>query len=104
MHSKLDELLNLDSMLIQVKQEVTLTWYQFGKALGVNENVLDKCLQHPGPPKESLIEVCDNWLRNHTGQPAWSEIAEALRQIGYQQLADNIDNVYNTGMKNLIDT
>ena len=82
-------------MLIQLKSEVTLSWYQFGKALGVDINVLDKCLQHP--PEESIIEVCDNWLRNHTGQPTWMEVAEALRHINFQQLAFDIESVYETG-------
>ena len=91
----LDGSLNLDSLLIQLKSEVTLSWYQFGKALGVDNKFLDKCLQHP--PEESLIEVCDNWLRNHTGQPTWREVAEALRQIDCQKLAFDIESVYDKG-------
>lgn len=77
MFDPVDLSLNLDSILIQLKSEDSLCWYKFGKALGVENEVLDKCLQHP--PEESIIEVCDNWLRNHTGQPTWREVAEALK-------------------------
>ena len=58
---------------------------------------MEKCSQHP--PEESIIEVCDNWLRNHTGQPTWREIAEALRLINFQRLAFDIENVYESGKK-----
>ena len=74
---------------------MTPEWYQFGKAIGVSDEVLNKCLQYP--PDESVIEVCDNWLRNHSGKPSWREVAEALRQINCQQLAFDIENSYNTG-------
>ena len=95
----LDESLNLDSLLIQIKPEVTPNWYQFGKAIGVDEKVLDRCI--PYPPEESLVEVCDNWLRNHSGKPTWREVAEALGEINCQQLAFDIKKVYETGKKTI---
>ena len=56
---------------------------------------MDKSIKYP--PEESIIEVLDNWLRNHAGQPTWREVAEALREIGLHQLAFNIEKVYDTG-------
>lgn len=91
-----DDSLNLDFLLMQIKREITQHWYQFGKALGVESKVLEKCSQHP--PEESIVEVCDHWLRNHTGKPTWREVAEALRQIKFQSLAFDIENVYKTGI------
>ena len=85
----------MDSLLIQLRSEVTPKWYQFGEAMGVGKEVLDKCIKYPS--EESLIEVLDNWLRNHAGQPTWREVAEALKGIGLQQLAFDIEKVYNTG-------
>ena len=57
--------------------------------------MLEACLQYPA--EESIVEVCDNWLRNHIGQPTWREVAEALRQIDFQQLANETEIVYETG-------
>ena len=44
------------------------------------------------------MEVLDNWLRNHEGQPTWTEVADALDKIGLQHLATDIKNVYITGV------
>ena len=93
----IDSILTLDNLLIQIKSEVTPKWHQFGKAMRVDDKVLNKCLQYA--QEESIIEVCDKWLRNHSGKPTWREVAEALRQIGYGQLANDIENAYNTGNK-----
>ena len=73
-------------------------WYQFGEAIGVRKEVLEKCVKYP--PEESIIEILDNWLRNHAGQPTWREVAEALRVINLQQLAFDIEKVYDTGDHN----
>ena len=81
--------------MIQLRSEVTPKWYQFGKAIGVEKEVLDKCMKYP--PEESIVEILDNWLRNHAGQPTWNEVAETLRKIGLQQLAFDIEKVYDTG-------
>lgn len=81
--------LNLDNLLIQIKVDITSCWYQFGQALRVDTAVLEACLHYP--PEESIVEVCDNWLRNHMGQPTWREVAEALRQIHCQQLANEVE-------------
>ena len=93
-----DKILNLDSLLVQVKAEVTSQWYQLGEALGVNKATLEKCSQYP--PEESIVEILDNWLRNHLGQPTWREVAETLKTIGFQQLGCDIENVYKTGITN----
>jgi hypothetical protein len=85
----------LDSLLIQLQPEVNENWYQFGEALGIEKNILDKYVSYPSD--QNIIEVCDYWLRNHTGQPSWNEVAAALKQIGFQQLGYDIERVYETG-------
>lgn len=95
-----DNLLNLDSLLIQVKAEVTPQWYQLGEALGIEKNKLEKCTQYP--PEESIVEVLDSWLRNHPGQPTWREFAETLKMIGLLQLGCDIEKVYETGRSKII--
>ena len=100
--SSADDSLNLDSLLIQVQPEVTCKWYHFGQALGVDNKILDACL--PYPPEQNIIEVCDNWLRNHTGKPSWQEVAEALKRTGIQRLALDIEKVYETGIYRFINS
>ena len=93
----IDKLLNLDTLLIQLKAEVTPKWYQFGEAVGMDKKTLNKYWEYPD--SQCIIEVLDFWLRNHTGQPTWREVAEILRGIqGLTQLAFDIDRVYETGI------
>ena len=91
-----DDSLNLDTLLIQVRGAVTPHWYQLGQALEVSKDVLDKCSNYP--PEESIVEVLDQWLRNFPGRPTWRDVANALRRIGLQQLANDIEMVYETGI------
>ena len=74
---------------------VTPRWYQLGKALEVNKDVLDRCTNYH--PEESIVEILDHWLRNFPGHPTWRDVANALRKIDLQQLADDIEMVYETG-------
>ena len=46
------------------------------------------------------MEVLDQWLRNFPGRPTWRDVANALRKIGLQQLANDIEMVYETGKNN----
>jgi hypothetical protein len=96
----LENALNLDSLLIQLQPEVNEKWYQFGEAMGIEKSVLDKYVSYP--PNQNIIEVCDYWLRNHTGQPSWNEVAAALKEIGFQQLGYDIERVYETGTLTVI--
>ena len=91
-----DRSLDLDSLLIQLKPAVTDQWYQFGEAIGVKKDLLDKCAQYS--PEENMVEILDNWLRNHEGQPTWKEVADGLDKIGLCSLAADIRNVYKTGV------
>ena len=92
--------LNLDTLLIQVRGAVTPHWYQLGQALDVSKDVLDRCSNYP--PEESIVEVLDQWLRNFPGRPTWRDVANALRKIDLQQLANDIEMVYVTGSITII--
>lgn len=91
----IDNCLDLDSLLIQLRPAVTEKWYQFGNAIGVKKELLNKYIQYP--PDECLIEVLDNWLRNHAGRPMWKEVAEALDKINLKNLAFDLRRAYETG-------
>ena len=90
-----DNALNLDSLLIQLQDKVTQDWHQFGEALGIENEVLYRCLNSPS--EQSIIEILDHWLRRDVEQRSWMEIARALRQINYCQLAEDIENIDRTG-------
>ena len=85
----------MDTLLIQLKSEVTTRWYSFGEAIGLKKEELEKFTTYT--PEQSIIEMLDYWLRNHIGQPRWKEIAGALRQLGLQHKALEIEQIYVTG-------
>ena len=91
-----DTSLNLDSLLIQLQDRVTEKWHQFGAALGVEKEILDRCLKYP--PEQSIVEMLDHWLRNYDCKKrSWKEVARALRQIGHHQLAKETESIDQTG-------
>ena len=90
--------INLNSLLIQLRSHVTPMWKELGLVIGIVEEVLDRYSSYP--PEECLVEVLDYWLRKyHTtkNKLTWRDVAEAVKEIGLHQLAENILNVYQTG-------
>ena len=47
------------------------------------------------------MEVLDQWLGNFPGRPTWRDVCNALRRTGFQQLANDIEMVYETGKNNI---
>jgi hypothetical protein len=74
------------------QNEVRMT-HQFGVALGVEKEVLDRCLNYP--PEQSIVEILDHWLMSKEWN--WRDVARALRQIEHHQLAKEIENIDKTG-------
>ena len=75
----------LDNLLIQVRTQVTPKWYQFGLALGVDKEVLNK--YSTCPQEESIVELADYWLRNSPTKPTWRDVHEALKKTGFDSLS-----------------
>ena len=92
-HIHIDKYLNLDTLLIQVRYQVTPLWHEFGVAAGVPIDMLNKCLNCT--PEESIVEVLDYWLRQ--GEKTWRDVASVLNEIHLQDLAKKILKVYDTG-------
>ena len=90
-------MLTLDNLLVQLRPEVSSCWYQFGLAIHVEKETLDAIAKNCSP-KECIVEMLDFWLRNHTGQPTWGEIVNALKAIDLTKLALDIERVYKTGI------
>ena len=90
---------NLDNLLIQLKPYVTPKWYEFGEAVGIEKEVLDKFAEQCSP-EDCIIEMLDYWLRQCKQQPTWNDVANILKIINLQQLAVGIESVYKTGNNN----
>jgi hypothetical protein len=79
--------------MIRLQDKVTEKWYQFGVALGVEKEVLDRYLNYP--PEQSIVEILDHWLR--IKERNWRDVAKALRQFEHHQLAKEIESIDKTG-------
>ena len=90
-----DKSLNLDSLLIQLRVQVTPKWHQFGTAIGMPEDLLQQYSSYPAD--EQLIEVLNYWLNNRQNR-TWRDVAKVLRDIELSDLAEGIMNVYETGI------
>ena len=98
-----DITLDLDSLLIRLKDKVTEKWHQFGEALGVEKEALDRCLKYP--PEQSIMEVLDHWLRScDCEKRSWRDVVRALRQTEHHQLAKEIESINKTGRNSAIIT
>ena len=86
---------NLDLLLILLKEELTPRWYEFGLVVRVPKDVMDSYLGYPSD--QCLIELLDYWLRHHPGQVTWSEVAQALREVKLYQLAKKALEISTTG-------
>ena len=86
---------NLDFLLLLLKEELTPRWYEFGSVVGVPKDILDGYLGYPSD--QCLIELLDYWLRHHPGQLTWREVAQALREIKLYQLAEKALQISKTG-------
>ena len=88
----LDETLNLDSLLLKLRDKVKAEWYQFGEAIGVPKEYLEKL---EGLSEEGcLVKLLEFWLSYHPDRPTWKELADALEYIRDYQLANNLKKVY----------
>ena len=93
---------DLDTLLIHLRAHVTSKWQQFGLAVGLSEELLEKYNGYP--PEECIVEVMDIWLRDHpltTDKPTWSDVVKALREIELHELADILLNKYKNGMETI---
>ena len=79
--------MNLDSLLVRIRTQVTPNWYEFGLAVGVAEEVLNSYSGYP--PEECIVEMLDHWLRNNDAKSTWNDVADGLRKIGLHELAES---------------
>ena len=87
---------NLDTLLILIKAQVTPIWRKFGDAVKIDKNVLDSFAKNCSS-EDCTVETLDYWLRNCTKRPTWSDVAQALNAIGLPQLEFEINKISTTG-------
>ena len=79
---------SLDSLLILLKDDLFLRWYDFGLVVGVPKELMDSYSGHS--PDQCLTEILDYWLRHHDSQVMWTEVAHALKAVELNQLAEKV--------------
>ena len=79
---------DLDNVLIQIRDEVTPHWHRLGEIVGVPREVLDKCSGYQ--PEQCLVEVVDYWLLRSGEQITWKDVAQAVREIKLEEPAEKV--------------
>ena len=90
---------SLDKLLLLLREQVSPKWREFGDALGISEMVLDS-ISSACSPENYFVDLLDYWLKYCDGKPTWSDVANVLYNIDLHELAQDIENVYESG-KNL---
>ena len=78
----------MDNLLIQLRDDVTPHWYEFGVTVGVPKEIMDKFKDYP--PDQCIVEVLDYWLVHYRGRLTWRDVADALKEIQLHRLAEYI--------------
>ena len=75
-------------LLLQIgsKIEVAARWYEVGRAVGMDKEILEECASYP--PKEAIVEIFKWWVRNR--QVTWKDVSEVLNNVGLEKLATYI--------------
>ena len=75
-------------LLLQIgsQEEVAAKWYEFGRAVGTDKQMLEECAKYP--PKEAIVKIFVWWVRNH--QVTWENVSKVLNNVGLQELAIGI--------------
>ena len=97
MYMYVDLLLNLDTLLIQLR-EIYSKWEEIGAALGISqENLTEiKNVGEHGTDFDCFVEVCDKWLKDRP-KPTWKAVSKALDKINCHELSNEILKIYDTG-------
>ena len=72
-------------LLLQIgsEGEVAARWYELGRAVGIDRQILEECANYP--PEEAIVEIFEWWAKNH--QVTWKDVSEVLNNVGFQKLA-----------------
>ena len=90
--------INLDTLLLLLREQVRPKWRECGEALRISEMVLDS-ISSACSPENYFVELLDYWLKYYDGKQCWSDVtvADVLYDIDLHKLAKDIENIYETG-------
>ena len=60
---------------------------------------LDNLRRYGYTDEQSLMELLDHWMRYHSDQPTWKELADAVEDICDYELASTIKGIYDSAGK-----
>ena len=66
-------------------------WYQFGCALGVSTTDMDIIKAGEGGSEVYMISMLEEWKKTHEDSYTWETLQKALRVIGNNRLATNLE-------------
>ena len=85
---------NISNILVEV-----VNWYQFGIALGMKSYKLEEIRHNRmGDVQLSKLSMFDIWLRSDL-KASWEKIADALRELGLDVLAEKVLAEYGTSKR-----
>ena len=84
----IDRPVNLNSLLLRLKGDLTSHWHVFGLAIGIPKHILVELKSYPS--EQRLVEVLDYWLKHSHGQPTWQQVLEAQEKVKFHQIAQNL--------------
>ena len=77
----------------------------FGSVAGVFPVQLNEIVTTSATSYDGLAEVCDLWLekcRKENTSPTWHAVEDILTLIGYRKMADDLLQVYSTGIYSVL--
>ena len=86
---------DLKSVLNHVCPQITSKWHEFGKAVGMNEELLVDLFNYD--PEESLQRVLDYWIKSSDSKPTWRDVARIMETIDIHNCAESIMREHVTG-------
>ena len=66
-------------------------WYQFGCALGISTTDMDIIKEDAGGSEIYMQSMLDEWNKTHEDSYTWETLQEALRVIGNNRLAKELE-------------
>ena len=81
---------NLDNLIHELPQ-IKHIWKQFGKRVGIKQEVLDECAKTKSPE----VAMLEYWLK--ATKPTWKDVTTTLRVINHPQLAQGIETRHKIG-------
>ena len=88
--------LDLDKLLGILRQQCDI-WRALASALDIPQERVALISSHCQSDYDSMVEVCDAWLRGERTALSWKKVMEALGKIGAHQLAAEIKEMLEIG-------